>query len=138
AAVAAMLFDTQHVRDDLTGLLDDDPVALFDAQPHEFVAVVKTGAGDRGAGDVDGFEVGDGGDRAGLANVHGNFANARFSFVAFPLVGNEPPRTLGGEPEALPLLPAVDLEDQAVNLEIEGVQFLHHDLRVPEGVVETV
>src|SRR5690606_7494097 len=72
AAVAAVLFDSQHVRDDFSGLLDDDPVALLYAQPHEFVSIVEARAGNGGTGDLDGLEIGHGCQRAGFSDVDGD------------------------------------------------------------------
>ena len=53
--VAAMLFDTDDMRNDLSRLLHDDPVADAHAQTLDFIPVVQTGPRNGRAGDFDRF-----------------------------------------------------------------------------------
>src|SRR5262249_8055152 len=57
--VAAVLFDTDDVRDDLSRLFYDDPIADLHSQPRQLIAVVQAGAGDGGPRNFDGTQVGD-------------------------------------------------------------------------------
>src|SRR5262249_32129259 len=57
--------NADHVRNDLTGLLDDHHVAHADVLALDFVGVVQAGALDDGAGQFDRRQIGHWRDRAG-------------------------------------------------------------------------
>ena len=125
-----MFFDADDVRDDLASLLDDDRIAHSNSESIDLVAVVKAGTRDGGSSNFHRFQIGDGSQRARLSNLYDDVEDFRYSFVAFPLVGDDPTRCFAGVAEFCLLFEVVDFDDQTVDFKVQLVQGLHHRLRV--------
>ena len=128
--------DADDVRNDLARLLHHHHVAHADVLALDFLGVVQARPADDRAGQFDRFQVGDGRDRAGLAHLHADGVDAGRGLVFLELVGDDPPRGLRRGPQPLPLVVAVHLEHQPVDLEIEFVQPLDELLAMLGGRLE--
>ena len=95
-------------------------------KPLDLVGVVQAGERDRAAGDQHRLEDREGRERARLAHMHVDILHKRRRLVLLPLVGDEPARGLAGAAHAGPLGEVIHLEDDAVDLEVERVDFLGH------------
>ena len=99
-----MLFYADDVRDDLARLFDDHHVADADVLALDLFGIVQAGAADRGAGQLDRFQVGDRRNRAGFADLHADVIDLGRPFVLLEFIGDDPPRALGRAAEPLALL----------------------------------
>ena len=106
--------DLDDGGDDLARFLDEDFRADVDAFFGDLVLVVQGGAGDGGAGNQDGIELGDGGQHAGAADLDGDVAEDGFLLLGEELVGGGPARGAGGVAELFALGAVEDFHDDPV------------------------
>ena len=122
AARMLLIFDDlDDLGDDVAAALDGDEVADADAETGDLIGVMQRSAGDRGAADEDGLELGDGCDLAGAPGLEGDAEELRDAGAGGELVRNGPARGFAGEAEAALLGGGVGLDDDAVDLVAEGV-----------------
>src|SRR3546814_3778489 len=67
-----LLYDLDHLGNDVAGALNDDVVALADVLARDLVLVVQGGARDHHAADGDRLQVGDRRQRAGAPDLDGD------------------------------------------------------------------
>ena len=82
---------------------------------------MECGAGDGGAADEDGLELGDGGDLARASSLEGDAEKLRDACAGGELVGDGPAGSFAGEADAALLCGGVGLDDDAVDLVAESV-----------------
>jgi hypothetical protein len=123
---------------DVAGTPDDDRVA----RPHIFgrhlVLVVERRQADSGSADDDRLELGEGGGLTGPTNRDHDAAQERRALLRRKLVGDRPPRRLGGGAELPALRQIVDLDDRAVYLVVELVAVRGPSRAVSVDLVEPV
>ena len=85
ARMLPVVDDFSDLGDDVAAALDGNEVADADAETADLVGVVKCGAGDGDAADVDGSERGDGSDFAGAADLEEDVERA---WVVAPRAAN--------------------------------------------------
>ena len=85
--------DPNHLRDHVTGPLDDDVVPRPDVLARHLVLVVQGGAADGDTADLDGREPGHRGNRASAADVNLDLLDDRFGLLRRKLEGERPTRT---------------------------------------------
>ena len=118
-----VLLDSDHVRNHLARLLDHEHVADADVLAGDLVGVVEARPADGRAGKFHRFEVGHRRDRAAAAHLHADAGERGRGLVLLELPGDRPARTLGRGAQQPLLIEAVDLHDEAVDLEVERVKF---------------
>ena len=101
--LALVLLHAHDVRDDLARLFDDDDVADADVFARDLFRVVQAGPADGRTGQLDGLQIRDGRDRAGLADLHADIVQPRGGFIFLELVGDHPARALR---RRAPIVPA--------------------------------
>jgi hypothetical protein len=106
-------------RDDVARLLDDDPVALANVLASDVIGVVERGHRDRGPGHGHRLEHREGRHGARPPHVDGDADEPRDLTLGRKLEGDGPPGELAGGPEEPALGEVVDLDHDAVGLEIE-------------------
>ena len=104
-------------RDDIAGLLDDDPVAFADVLAREVVGVVQRRHRDRRAGQEHRFEHRERRDRAGAPDVDLDLSQQRRLLFRRKLERDGPARKLAGGAERAALRVGIDLDDHAVGIE---------------------
>ena len=109
------------LRDDVAGLLEDDPVADPDVLAPDLVEVVEGRPGDGRAGDLDRRHVGDRRERPGPADVRDDVLDERLDLLRRELEGDRPARRPADHPEARLLVEPVDLDHDPVGLVRERV-----------------
>ena len=107
--------------DDFAGFFDEHGRAEADVLAVDFVLVVQRGAGDGGAGNEDGRELGDGCQHAGAADLDDDVVERGFLLLWQEFVGGGPARGAGGEAELLALGAIEDFDDGSVGAVVEGV-----------------
>ena len=120
-AVATFVLDPDDLGDDLAGLLDHHGVADADVLAGDLVGVVQRGPLDGRAGEANRLQVGDGRELAGLAHLHADVRDLGDRLLGLVLEGDRPARALAACSQPLALVQVVDLDHQAVGLEIERV-----------------
>ena len=73
--------DLDDGGDDFSGLLNDDGVTNADVLTVDLILVVQGGAGDGGAGDKHGLELGNGGEYASAAHLDGDVTQSASLFA---------------------------------------------------------
>src|SRR6185437_8895167 len=111
--------DGDDLRDDVAGALDDDGVADPDVLAGDLVGVVQGGVLDDDAADGDRRQPRDWGDGAGAADLQVDGVEDRARLLGRELAGDRPARRARDEAEPLLPVEAVDLVDDAVNVERE-------------------
>ena len=112
------------LRDDVAGLLEDDPVADPDVLAPDLVEVVEGRARDGRAGDLDRRHVRDRRQRPGPADVRDDVLDEGLDLLGRELEGDRPARRPADHPEPRLLVDPVDLDDDAVGLVREVVALL--------------
>ena len=107
------------LRDDVAGPLHDDVVAGADVLAVDVVLVVQRGPLHGDAADEDRLEHGERREDAGAAHVDLDGAQPRRGRGGGELVGDRPARVVGHRAERLLQLERVDLDDHAVDVEVE-------------------
>ena len=120
AGRAAVQHDRDDLRDHVAGALQHDGVADTDVLAGDLVLVVQRGAGDQHAADVDWFEFGDRGQRAGAADLDADVAQHRGGLFGRELPGDRPARRAADEAEPALQRQVVDLVDDAVDVVAEA------------------
>ena len=92
----------ENLRDDVAGALDDHGVADADVLAGDFVLVVQGGAGDQHTADIDALQPGDGGERAGAADLDVDLFQQGGGLLGGEFPGGGPAR--GAANEAQPAL----------------------------------
>ena len=87
-------------------------------------------------GELDRLEDGDRRQGAGAADLDDDVVDPGRGLPGGELVGNGPARGLGRRPQGLPLVGRVDLDDDAVGLEVERVPLLRPFAVIGEDVVD--
>ena len=82
--------DAEHLRDDLASLLHEHGVAGADVFTHYFVLVVKCGARDGGAGQLDRLEDGNRRDSTRAADLQADLFEQGLCALGLELVGDRP------------------------------------------------
>ena len=113
-------------RDDVAGLLDDDGVAFAQVLAGDVLGVVQRRHRDRRAGDEDRLEHGVGRVRARASDVHLDPQQPRVLLLRRELERGRPARKLGGGAEPLAQREVVDLDDDAVGVELELLPLRAH------------
>ena len=108
--------DADDGGDDLARLLDDDGVPDADVAARDLVLVVEGSAGDGGAGEGDGLQLGDGRQDACAPHLDGDVPEARPRLLGRELVGLRPTGRTGRHAQRLALREVVDLDDRAVRV----------------------
>ena len=86
---------------------------------------MEAGPRDGDSADLDGEQECDRGEHAGPAHLHRDTVNQGDLLPRFELVGERPPRVMGGRPHLRPCPKIVHLDDDPVDLVVEGVPILH-------------
>ncbi len=107
--------------DDVARLLDQDVVACADVLARDFLRVVQRRLGYRRAGEEDRLEVGIRRHRAGTADVDEDRLELGRRLLRRELVGERPARELRRRAGLLTPRDVVQLDDDAVGLERQGV-----------------
>ncbi len=105
-----------HLRDDVAGALDLDPVADAQAEPGDLVAVVQGDVGDDHPADADRLQPSDRGQLAGPADLDVDRLERGLGALGGEFVGHPPARRAADRPE--PVLPVepIDLIDDPVDV----------------------
>ena len=101
-------------------------------------ALCRRRALDGRAGKLHGLELGHRRDLARLADLNVNAQQPRDRLLGLVLEGDRPPRALAPRAEPLALVEVVDLDHQAVGLEIERVALLVPALGVLDHLLDRV
>ncbi|MDH6188417.1 hypothetical protein M2168_001449 [Streptomyces sp. CZ24] len=120
-AVAEVGDGAEDLRDDVAGLAQDDGVADEDALGADHVLVVQGGELDLGAGHGDRLDLGVRGDAAGAADADADVDEAAVDLLGRVLPGDGPAGRAGGGAEAALEGDLVELDDDAVDLVLDGV-----------------
>ena len=123
-AVAGRDDRPEHLRDDVTGLADDDGVADQHALALDLRGVVQRGQLHRGAGDLHRLHVGEGRDPAGAADVDLDVEELRRRLLRRVLERDRPARGARGRAQPPLQRVLVDLHDDAVDLVLDRVPLL--------------
>ncbi len=124
-----MLLDAHDVRNDLARFLDHDPVADANIFALNLLGVMQAGPCDRGACQLHWLQFGDRRYRACFSNLHADFVQSSNGFVLFDLYATTQRGLLLVRPSFSRQVELVQLEHQAIDFEIELVQFLLPALR---------
>ena len=113
--------DLDDGGDDFSGFFHEHGRAEADVLAVDLVLVVQRGAGDGGAGNEHGCELGDGCQHAGAADLDDDVVERGFLLLGQEFIGGGPARGAGGEAELLALGAVEDLDDGSVGAVVEGV-----------------
>ena len=116
--------DFDYCRDDLSGFFNNNGIANPDIFAAQFVFVVKRGAADGAARNQDWLQFGHRRECAGPADLDGDRLQLRLNPLGGVLVCHCPAGRFRRRAELELLLAAIDLDDDAVDLEGEIVAML--------------
>ena len=119
---------TDDLRDDVAGLLEDDPVADPDVLATNLVEVVEGGARDSRPRDLDRRHVRHRRQRPGPSDVRDDVLDEGLDLLWRELEGDRPARSPADHPEPRLLVDAVDLDHDAIGLVREVVALLAPEL----------
>jgi hypothetical protein len=111
--------DLDHLRDDVAGALDRHRVADPHAQPLDLVLIVQGGVLHHHTADRDGFELRNGRQRAGAADLNFDVAHHGRGALGGELVRNRPARRARHEAETLLPIQPVGFIDHTVDVVFE-------------------
>ena len=123
-ALTEMFFHADHMRDHLASLLHHQHIADADVLAGDLVRVVQARPTDDRAREFHRLEVSHGCDRAAAAHLHADPGERGRGLELLELPGDRPPRTFGRRPKDPLLVKPVDLHHEAIDFEVEVVQFL--------------
>src|SRR5690242_13241740 len=89
-----------HLRDDVAGVMDTDPVTDSKAEPLDLYALVQPDGGHEHAADPDGRQAADGRQLAGTADLDIDRFERRLGLLRGELVGKAPAWSSGDKAEA--------------------------------------
>ncbi|RMT83810.1 hypothetical protein ALP40_05455 [Pseudomonas viridiflava] len=104
-----------HLRNDITGTANDHGVTDHQAQPCHLVHVVQRCIGNHHPRNLDGFQAGNGGDRAGAAHLEFDVQQLGQLFHCGKFMRNRPARLPGAKTQLALISELVDLEHHAIN-----------------------
>ena len=133
----ASCLDADHLGDDLAGLLDHHRVADADVLAGDLVGVVQAGPLDGRAGQAHRLQVGHRRQLARLADLDADVDDLGDGLLGLVLEGDRPARALAARPGAR-AGQVVDLDHQAVGLEIERVPLVVPALGVLDHLLDRV
>ena len=120
AARTLVLDDAEHLRNDVAGALDLHGVADAHVEPRDLVGIVQRGVLHHDAADGDRLELGDGGEKAGAADLDLDVLDDGGGLLGGEFMRDRPARRARHETEPLLPIEAVDLVDDAVDVVIEA------------------
>ena len=119
---AEVLLHSHDMRNHLARLFHDEHITHANILAGDLVGVVEACSADGGARQLHWLKIGHGRDRAAAANLHANPCKRGGRLVFLKLPGDRPAGALARAAEPPLLLETVDLDDEAIDLEIELVQ----------------
>ena len=107
----------QHLRNNLSGLIDKHPVADADILLGDIVLVVQGGIGHGSTRQTHRLQLRLWRQHTGTAHLHHDIPQHRLLRLRRVLVGDGPAGTLGGAAQHIPRRQLVQLDDRAVDVE---------------------